>query len=285
VPFTVARPVLLHYLANPPAEDRSCDINIKLLNSSGTLSLTKVSYGFQTRYNLHISDPSMIGLTSSEQRLVERAVTDLVLAFNLNLARTCMSKLTSEPVPTDVRIKPLETRVTVEQTEEGKHITVTETVFLRDSVHITMKSTEEADEEQILANSQRIIKLNRFDLKEDSPRELINLSKAFSEYESAMSTFDRLQIFKHLFNALELSTNWDGKDRCGSVLDSEIASISNNEQSEIEEWRHFYNRTKHIDRTPTHTSEYVQGLEKLTLFLRHVREACKCVILNRLAQI
>lgn len=284
MPFTIERPVLFHSLTNPPTEGSSYDIEIKLLNPSAVLSLTKVSPGFQTCYDLHISDPSRIGLASSEQRLVKRAVTNLVLAFNLDLVRACMSKLPSKPVSADVTIKPDETTVSVEPAEEGKNIRVTETVFVSDSVHIRIKFTDEADEEQIFANLRKIIQLNRFDLKEDSPRELINLSKSLSEYESAMSTFDRLQIFKHLFNALQLSINWR-QDRRGSALDSAIASISDNEQSEIRDWRRFYNRTKHMDRCPTHTSEYVQGLEKLHSFLRPLRETCKRVILNRLAQI
>lgn len=60
--FEVKRPVFAHDFVNPPAEDRSCDIDIKLINPSGSINLTKESSGIQTRYLLTVSDSSLIGL-------------------------------------------------------------------------------------------------------------------------------------------------------------------------------------------------------------------------------
>jgi hypothetical protein len=112
--FTIERYIFVHDFLNPPAEDRSCDIDLKLINSSGSIALTKEATDNQTRYLLKISDPSVIKLTSHEQSSVERAIKNLVLVFNLNLVRTCLSTLQGEIPHPEVKLQPHETKVKVD---------------------------------------------------------------------------------------------------------------------------------------------------------------------------
>ena len=139
-------------------------------------------------------------------------------------------------------------------------------------------------DQQALNYLNKIIRVKRFSPNPALIKEL-NMGKALNEYESAMSTFDRLRIFKYIFNTVEFCANWTGTSYTGSSLDSTIATIAKVSQSEVEFWRDFYNRTKHVDRTALDASTYVQGMEKLPEILPKIREAAKQLIVNCLNQI
>lgn len=115
--------------------------------------------------------------------------------------------------------------------------------------------------------------------------EMDNLKKSLTEYETGMKVFDRLMVFKHIFNSLELATNWDGSDRQGSSFDMQVATITGLQTSEVTEWRRFYNRTKHIDREPKEIAEFVQGMQNLPYFLKPLRLASNTVIFDRLKRV
>jgi len=97
-----------------------------------------------------------------------------------------------------------------------------------------------------------------------------------------MSGFERIMIFKHLFNYLELATNSNDRDRTGELLDEVISLVTNLEKVLVREWRPFYNRTKHIDREPRDINTYIQGIEKLPSYLREIPSATKSMILERI---
>lgn len=283
--FTVKRLIFAHDFLNPPSEDRSCDVNILLINSSGAISLDKEAAGMQTRYALTVSNPSSIRLSSSDQTAVERIIKELILSFNLCLSRTCLSTLEGDLPSADVHVQPAETKVIVEQTPVGKNINIVETISFRDTVHITIGTKEELDEKEALAVLERSLHVNRFELQRTSPIELINLAKALNEYETAMSSFDRLRIFKSLFNSLELSVNWNGTNYTSQDFDNLVASLSNVQSHEVRDWRSFYNRTKHVDRTPADASEFVHGMEKLRSLFPSIREATTRLLVDRLGRI
>jgi hypothetical protein len=277
MPFSIRRPIFAHDFLNPPREDRSCNIDIVITTPSSKLDLVKETPGLQTRYMLTIDDPSIIGLTSSEQAMVDKAVKDLILAFNLSLVRTCLSTVGANLYPAEVETKTPETKVTIEETPRGKNLKVVEAIGFRDSVYITIGTREEISEQRVIADLNKIIKVNRFSPTPSLEREL-NLSKALNEYEIAMSTFDRLRIFKSLYNTIEFCANWTGTDNRGPVLDANVAAITAIPQSDIEFWRDFYNRTKHVDRTTLEASTFVQGMEKLPEISPIIREAAKKLI-------
>lgn len=282
--FSIRRPIFAHDFLNPPTEDRSCNIDIMITIPSGKLNIVKETSGLQTRYMLTIDEPSIIGLTSSEQTTVDKAIKNLILAFNLSLMRTCLSTVGGDFYSAEVETKAPETKVTIEETPTGKSIKVIETMVLRDTVYITIGTKEEISEQLVIANLNRIVMVNRFSPRPSSVGES-NLSKALNEYEIAMSTFDRLRIFKSLFNTIEFCANWTGTDYRGQVLDANVAAITTIPQSDIEFWRNLYNRTKHVDKTNLEASAFVQGVEKLPAFLPTIREAAKKLIANCMNQI
>jgi len=281
----IERPVFVHDLTNPPAEDRNCDIELRVVNSKERIIFAKQNVSLQTKYLLKVPDAKSIGLTSFDQRDVEYGTKDVVLACNLSLQRACLSTLKADLPRPEIEIKVPETPVRIEHTPEGVHILLTETMVARDSVYLTILTKDELDEDQAIRNLRLVRKLDRHALSTSTPIPVVNLSKALSEFESAMTVFPRLLIFKHLFNSLEFSTNWDGTDRRGVLLDKEVANVSGIQEIIAGEWRHFYDRTKHVDRTPENATKFVGGLENLPQILTQLRKTSASMILDRLERL
>jgi len=283
---TIKRPIFAHDLINPPSEDRNCDVSLILINSKGRINLVKEGVGIlQTRYMLSIADPLSLGLLNSEQNTIELFIKDLVLACNLVLRHAVLSKLEGDLTQSNIEFKQPEAKVIEENTPQGKHITITEVLTLGESIHLTVGLNEEIDEGKMISNLALVNKVNRNKLSAHGKAQLVNLGKSLSEYESAMLSFDRLIIFKHLFNSLELATNWDGTDRKGSCLDTEVANVTGIQMSEVCDWREFYNRTKHIDRTPKDITAFVKGTENLPQKLMTLRFASEIAIIDRLKKL
>lgn len=272
-----------HDLRNPPTEGTTFDITLKLVNSSGRLNLTKVSPGFQTFYWLFIPEAHSLGLLSSEQNKIDLFKDNLILAANLVLHKTALSARKGDLNEPKVEYKRQEPETTVEETPNGKHITITETVIPTDKVEVMIGFTEEIDENVWVSILQQINEVSIKKLQNNAQTKLVNLNKSFNEYRNAMEVIsDRLIIFKHLFNALELASNFDGKDRKGSELDDEVARITKLQASTVCEWRCFYDRAKHVDRTTKDIMTFMEGMKKLSEYLLPLRSATQTVILNRL---
>jgi len=144
---------------------------------------------------------------------------------------------------------------------------------------------DELDEEQTISNLQLLRILNRHAISTTTAKQVTSLSKALSEFESAMTVFPQLMIFKNLLNSLEPATNSDGVDRTGKSLDNEVDKMSGIGVTEAEKWRNFYDRTKHVgqDRTLKDVTEFVVGLENLVE--APFRRASTSMIMDRLRRL
>jgi hypothetical protein len=241
--------------------------------------LAKEETNFQTKYLLTVYNPFALGLTSYSQEVVEAFVDNLVLSMNLNLKHAVLSIIKGEIPTLDVRLQP-ESRVVVKETPRGKVIEVEEILFIHDSVYVMIRFTEEVDEESVLSIFTLINKLYSDQVTDRLKAN--NLKKALADYKGAMKVFDRLMIFKELFNSLEKAANWDGINRTGEALDKEVSTITDVQQSEVEKWRRFYNRTKHVDREPKEANEFISGIMNLHSFLEPLRVATNKIIIDRL---
>jgi hypothetical protein len=280
--FIVRQHLFAYEYANPPAYDRKFDIDLRLINSSNILRLTKEATGFQTSYLLEIMKPIDGVFTSTENYILNRDLRNMVLALNLALSRIAFITTKAEFAEANLQLQPIGSWSTVKQTENDNVVTLVEHLAIRDSVSIMVGTSEDVDESLVINLLKKIHSLNRFSLDTNSVVTNINLAKSLNEYENSFSTFDRLGMFKHLFNAVELSTNWDGKNRERDKLDKTIAQISAIQQKDAKEWREFYNRTKHVDRTPSDVTTTIQGMENLPQLLQPVRECARNLIINRL---
>ena len=86
---------------------------------------------------------------------------------------------------------------------------------------------------------------------------------------------------KHLFNALELIANKDGKKREQDVFDSHVTKLSTVVQTDVQEWRELYNRTKHADRNSSDIESYVSGIKHLGIkYLIPMRKCYQKIVLS-----
>ena len=176
----------------------------------------------------------------------------------------------------------------MEQFSEGTRVTmvVRDNIHLREFVHITMKFSEEINEDDILSIFELINRLLTSEKLGELERN--NLTKSLEAYNHAMSAPYRVVIFKSLFNSLELAINWDKNRKNelkGEEFDKEVAIVTNLNMSDVEKWRAIYNRTKHVDRELKELTEYAEGIQKIPSFLEKLRTATNFVIIDRLNKI
>lgn len=280
--FIIRQHLFAYEFINPPAHDRQFNIDLRITNSSGAFQLIKEAAGFQTGYLLEILKPTEVGFTTAENSVLNKDLKNLVLAFNLALSRIVFITIKSEFAKVNTQFQPVEPWSTVEQNESQTVAHLSEHVTISDSVSMMVGTSEDIDEDLVIKIFKKIQSMKKFGIQPSSLITIVNLSKAFGEYENSITSFDRLVMFKHLFNTIELSTNWDGKNREGDDLDKEIAQISGVQQADAKDWREFYNRTKHVDRTSIDVTNTIQGIQNLPSLLGPVRECARKIIFDRL---
>jgi len=237
-----------------------------------------------------MSDASIFGISSSDNRTLSDFLNSLLLAFNLSLKRSALTSQEQSIAAFQIIPNKKPSKITVEDTSTGKKIIIEETVTLTDSVFITMGLSEYIEENTILSYLELIQNLKNVNTKNQILIE--NMRKSISEYIQAMGSFDRISIFKHLFDALELATNYDGKNRKGDDMDIEVAKVVGNfiiveniqkeSQSVVKEWRSFYGQTKHIDSKISKILKFQKRKENVSYQLDPLRLTTQKMILERL---
>jgi len=274
--------IFLHPINNLPALDRSYNIELSLKNASGKIILLDKEPGFLTHYTLKIAEPSFFDITSKNE--IEPMLNDLLLAFNLDMSKTCISRRESKiPKPSFTSLPKPSSEVKVEKTNHGVNVILSDSINLSASVYIRIAYKEEADEQIILQYFNQIIKLQKVD-KQSTKRE-ISLKKALMAYKNAMESFDDIVSYNRLYSSIGFAIDWDGRDFQGDALDNEIVTLTGISKSDAEKWRRFYNRTKHVDKSPKHIEEYFDGIQEVSTMRFNLRQVCKQVITTRLKQI
>ena len=96
-----------------------------------------------------------------------------------------------------------------------------------------------------------------------------------------MTENSTLFIFKHLFNALELSTN-SHKEYTNNVFDIVVSENTTIPSGPVKEWRSFYNRIKHVDESEEQHLAFVSGMDKVSSMICPIRSCTKKTIVNLL---
>jgi hypothetical protein len=237
----------------------------------------------ETVYSITIPSGSKLGFTSSEQFLIENDFSDFILALNLTQKRICINYRGGDFQNYEVTPKVPKTKTTVTKSGGGYHLHSNETVVLRDMAFTASGIWGEIDENKVADIFQRMQKLKRFEKKDVSERQTMNLNDALGKYESGVSEFDCLMKFKHFFNSLELITTMANEFK-GDSFDNEVARISSISRSEAKDWRDFYNRTKHAQKNSNGIKKYYDGVDTLTLTNRllAIRTALNELFLSKL---
>jgi hypothetical protein len=263
----------------------SCDVRLDLVNTLGAFQILRGSPGPQTEYTVFVQEPKSIGIASDEQSIINEASQDLVLACDVVLQSAAMSLFRIAISKPNVTFVSTPTPAIVKDIPNGKSIVISETIHVRDEVHVTVVTQELLDESRTVQLARQLSKLQRFNLDASSTPQRANLISALHEYEAVMASMDRLLVFKHLYNVLELVTNIDGVNREGFKLDTQMAAVSGGSQPECEAWRSLYNRTKHIHRDPSDIATFVTGVEKVTRHISIMRKASGAALANLLNRV
>lgn len=280
--FTWSFKAFAHDPNNPPSMQSICSVNLSLVNTIGVFQLFKEADDQQTEYKIVVQDPKSLGTLSDEQATINRSSQDLVLACNIVLQQVALSVFRLEPTKPDIMIIPSPAKVVSRDTPTGKSIEISGTIRARAEVFVKTIAQEDLDESRTVQLSNRLSKIQRFALDKSSTVQRANLINALHEYEAAMASLDRLTIFKHLYNVLELATNIDDTDRDGPDLDKRMAAVIVTPQNKCEHWRDLYNRTKHIHRDSADVETFVSGTERLTEYVPVMRQASGKTLANLL---
>jgi hypothetical protein len=161
-------------------------------------------------------------------------------------------------------------------------VNIVENIELRDKVSIVVGIAEIIEEKQIVKVFRKLQKINRYGMPKSSKIRDINLMSSLHHYEAAISEFNRLFKFKYMFNALELLINIDGNDRKQDVFDAEAKRLDPTNCKNVEKWRNFYNRTKHVQRHSTDIKVYEEGEKDLPDELDCCRRCVQGILLSKL---
>lgn len=281
--FTFERHVYCHDLVNPPAQNHSCDVDLKLTNSSGLISIERVETdSAESAYLITVPSGNNLGFKRTEQADLEVDFANLVLGFNLTQERICMNFKRGHYPPFKVTPKVPASKTSVLKRDGGFHLHSEDTVVVRDEAYTISHIWGTFGEDKVADIFQKIQKLGRSEKKNVSQLETMNLNDALSKYESGIAEFERLVKFKHFFNSLELVTNMAGKQLYGDDLDNAVQSISSVSKTDVNEWRHFYNRTKHIQEGSDHIKTYYEGIDILHERLPAIRTCLNEILLSKL---
>ena len=284
---SVSRTTYVHDVDNPPATGHSLNVKINVINSEHITINDWRTDSDQPSFTLKITEPISLGLQDFQDYNVEKFIDKVQLACNLVLRSAVFSRNRADSSRSEVERKrdpSEETKVKMSEPTPGhKVITINETVRITDRVHITVGFEDELDEAKVVEILQKINELENPNLT--TSLQVQDLKKSLEEYSAAMSSFDRVGIFKHLFSTLELATNCDGNDRSGDSLDGEVNNITGTSDSEVKDWREFNARRKHIDRSSQDEQDYQDGLKKIGEKINPLRNTSKKVISYRLQNI
>jgi hypothetical protein len=161
-------------------------------------------------------------------------------------------------------------------------VNIVENIEVRDKVSIVVGIAEMIEGKQIVEVFRKLQKVNRYGMPKSSTIYEMNLNNALRHYEAAMLEFNKLFKFKNMFNALELLVNIDGKERREKDFDTEAMRLDPKNCTDIEKWRRFYNRIKHVQRNSNDIQAYGKGEEHLSDYLKCSRRCVQELLLSNL---
>jgi hypothetical protein len=159
---------------------------------------------------------------------------------------------------------------------------IVEHVGLDERIHVVVGFIQKMDEKKILDIFRKLQKINKFGMPKSSTIHDVNFNKSLELYNEAMSESSRLFKFRNMFNALEFVVNIDGKDRKGNDFDSEAKRLDPANCIDVQRWREFYNRIKHVHRNSSDIQAYEKGAQHLSDYLKSSRNCVQELLLSNL---
>lgn len=282
--FELEADVSCHDLINPPARGRNFNVDIQLINASFIYLKKKGATESGTTYSLNTSHPLTVGFTTSEEPIFLTEFENLLLAFNLILFRICVTS-SSQFSKYNIKHKILnpKSKYAVIKKDNKVFVNIIEDhILVSDSVNATVPLSATLEERNVIEVFQKLQKMKRFKINRQSSIQDNNLNNSLENYEKAMLDTNKISKFMHLFIALELVTNINGNNLTGSCLNNEVNNLSKVSRKSVEQWREFYNRTKHTQRNKQDIDKFYNGEKDLPDNLISIRKCVKTILLSEL---
>jgi hypothetical protein len=199
--------------------------------------------------------------------------------MNLSLCRNCISETGLRFSSPRIQFKAINLKNEVRELENVLHAFSENTVIVSDEAFAWTSNSECINEKYMLNLFQIIQKFKTTNINQNSS--FTNLTKAITEYERGMKENSRPFIFKHLFNSLEFCTNFY-KEYTSDAFDIAVSKNVAIPTESIREWRKFYSRIKHVDRSEKESMAFVGGMNKVNSMILPIRSTTRKMIVRLL---
>ena len=285
--------VFLYDLLNAPQETTTFNTSMGITGGS-VINLGRIQD--TQEYELSSNNVESLGYDITSPVNKELFNADLLLAINLNAEKAIISRMKPPIYGQAVRIPGGGFRVPVLNTGpvalgdtlQTRSFTVplsgiggTANVAFNASVAVD-NGTDSIEETKVIDTLKRLKNSNVHWLAIDMDVKKANVKLAALEYESATSSFSLAVRFKHLFNAFELGTNWEGLDIDGDDFDVHAENEAGVTQAKVKGWRLLYNRLKHPVQTEAHINLLSSGLTDMPNDMIELRSATNAILKKRL---
>ena len=236
----VEKIVFLHDILNEPGR-------MSTVGSVSIIDTMELKLGrFQSDYGDAYKLESSIQLNANDMASDNLYVDDLLLAINLNSKRGILSRI-AFPWQNNSSTYPIMRagNITLNDRVQGFTTTIPYPFMAPEPFE------ENITEAQINRSLTFIQSTNAHMLAFDEDIKKTNIKLALLEYETAMSSFISYIRFKHLFDSLEIVTNYDGIRRESSNFDEYLSQQIDVDTTKIGNWRKLYNRLKHAAENST----------------------------------
>lgn len=137
--FAFERHVYCHDLINPPTQSGSCDVDLKLTNSTGLINIERVKVeSAESVYLMTVPSGNNLGFMTCEQAALEIDFTNLVLAFNLTQKGICMNYKKGDFPSFKVTPKVPASKTNITKLDRGYHLHAEDIIVLRDEAYVTI---------------------------------------------------------------------------------------------------------------------------------------------------
>ncbi len=274
--MVVEKIVFLHDILNEPGKMSTVG-NISIVDTMElTLNHSQSDYGdaYKLKSNIQLNDNDMAS--------ANLYIDDLLLAINLNSRRGILSRI-AFPWQNNSSTYPIMRTESITLNDRIQGFTTT--------IPYPPASPEPFEENIAEARVNRsltfIQSTNAHMLAFDEDIKKTNIKLALLEYENAMSSFISYVRFKHLFDSLEIATNYDGIIRKRSNFNEYLSQQINVDITKIDNWGTLYNRLKHaaknltdIHRIATFATDLSRNSELLL-----IREKAAILIQKRIMEV
>ncbi|MGC1134959.1 MAG: hypothetical protein WA941_19170 [Nitrososphaeraceae archaeon] len=273
--------ISMHDILNPPYGNRGSNIKLRFENSKNAISIFPgIHNNKESIFSFLVSNPLTSGLKDSEEATVQHFVDDLILSFNLVLRRGCITrnKTRQHSIKFDHQGSGKSTSYVV-KADGMTNVYLFDSISIRDKVNAVVTTHDEIDEIEVSEIFEKVIHFRRHEDKNDF-RET-NLSLCLRNYEKAMEMKTSFK-YKSLLNSLEFIVNVSGIDLTGDRLDREVYRLSGIPVLEARNWRQFYDRLKHVQRSNEDIRKLIEGNRQFTRWMLSLRECTKQLIKSQL---